>query len=63
MLKVMFPPAQRSITTLFLRQEEANKPKQLAFTLTNLQWKSRDKTDRHHFMDGKNIFRNYLACL
>ena len=39
------------------------KPKQLAFTLTILRGKNADSTDRHHFMDGKNIFCNYIACL
>ena len=35
----------------------------LAFTLTILRGKNGDNTDRYHFMDGENIFRNYLACL
>ena len=39
------------------------KPKQRAFTLTILRGKNGDSSDRHHFMDGKNIFRNSLACL
>ena len=39
------------------------KPKQLAFMLTILRGKNGDNTDRYHFMDGENIFRNYLACL
>ena len=64
-MKVIFPRRKVNYNVFFKtgRSEYDAKPKQLAFTLTILRGKNGDNTDRYHFMDGENIFRNYLACL
>ena len=65
MMKVIFSRTKVNYNAFFKtgRSEYDAKPKQLAFTLTILRGKNGDNTDRYHFMDGENIFRNYLACL